>query len=74
MERLTEHFGRYIRIKGLSTIYSSEYRKTAHLNNAIIKLAAYEDAMPLERVQELAQAEKDGRLEVLKKEEALRCT
>lgn len=74
MERLTEHFGRYIRIKGLQTIYSSEYSKTARLNNAIIKLAAYEDAMPLERVQELAQAEKDGRLIVLKKEETLRCT
>lgn len=30
-----------------------------------LKLAAYEDAMPLERAQELAQAEKDGRLVVL---------
>ncbi len=29
------------------------------------RLAAYEDAMPLERAQELAQAEKDGRLVVL---------
>lgn len=65
MERLTEHFGRYIRIKGLTSIYSSKYSKTARLNNAIIKLTTYEDAMPLERVQELAQAEKDGRLVVL---------
>lgn len=65
MERLTEHFGRHIRIKGLTSIYSGEYSKTALLNNAIIKLTAYEDAMPLERVQELAQAEKDGRLVVL---------
>lgn len=32
---------------------------------AIDRLAAYEDAMPLERAQELAQAEKDGRLAVL---------
>lgn len=29
------------------------------------RLAAYEDAMPLERTQELAQAERDGRLVVL---------
>lgn len=34
---------------------------------AIDRLAAYEDAMPLERAQELAQAEKDGRLLVLQK-------
>ena len=32
---------------------------------AAIRLAAYEDALPLERAQELAQAEKDGRLVVL---------
>ena len=31
----------------------------------IDRLAAYEDAMPLDRAQELAQAEKDGRLVVL---------
>lgn len=33
--------------------------------DAIIRLAAYEDAMPLERAQELAHAEKDGRLVVM---------
>lgn len=32
---------------------------------AIERLADYEDAMPLERAQELAQAERDGRLVVL---------
>lgn len=32
---------------------------------AVARLSAYEDAMPLERAQELAQAEKDGRLVVL---------
>lgn len=32
---------------------------------AFDRLAEYEDAMPLERAQELAQAEKDGRLVVL---------
>ncbi|WP_251447099.1 hypothetical protein [Vermiculatibacterium agrestimuris] len=34
------------------------------MGEAIDRLAAYEDAMTLERVQELAQAEKDGRLVV----------
>lgn len=33
--------------------------------SAIAHLAAYEDTMPLERAQELAQTEKDGRLLVL---------
>lgn len=33
--------------------------------DATARLAAYEDTMPLERAQELAQAEKDGRLVVL---------
>lgn len=35
------------------------------IRNAFDRLAAYEDSMPLERAQELAQAEKDGRLMVL---------
>lgn len=35
------------------------------LDECVDRLAAYEDAMPLERVQELAQAEKDGRMVVL---------
>lgn len=35
------------------------------VQTAIDRLAAYEDAMPLKRAQELAQAEKDGRLVVL---------
>ena len=37
----------------------------ASMQDVIDRLAAYEDAMPLERAQELAQAEKDGRLVVL---------
>lgn len=81
MERLTEHLGRYIRIKGLESIYSSEYSKTARLNNAIIKLAAYEDTgLTPEEIIELLhqsngplhkklgqwlQAEQEGRLAVL---------
>lgn len=66
MERLTEHWcAGGIRIKGCSTLYVDLERKGAPVANAIIRLAAYEDALPLERAQELAQAEKDGRLVVL---------
>lgn len=64
MNRLTERVDGYIRIVGCKTLYSSSERPGAYLNNALIRLAAYEDAMPLERAQELAQAEKDGRLVV----------
>lgn len=35
------------------------------IQKAFDRLAAYENAMPLEQTQELAQAEKDGRLVVL---------
>lgn len=42
--------------------YTSEYLP---IIDAAQRLADYEDAMPLERVQELAQADKDGRLMVL---------
>ena len=66
MERLTEHCcPGGIRIKGCSALYSAKERKGAPASNAIVRLAAYEDAMPLDRAQELAQAEKDGRLVVL---------
>lgn len=37
----------------------------AELGKIIARLAAYEDAMPLERSRELSQAEKDGRLAAL---------
>ena len=43
MERLTERYRDYIRIKGCSTLYSREERKGAYLNNAVVRLAAYED-------------------------------
>lgn len=46
---------------GMSLDDSTEYLYGDHANH----LAAYEDAMPLERAQELSQAEKDGRLVVL---------
>lgn len=35
------------------------------LDKVIDRLAAYEDALPLERAEELAQAEQDGRLAML---------
>lgn len=65
MERLTERCAGGIRIKGCSTLYADKERKGAPASNAIARLSAYEDAMPLERAQELAQAEKDGRLVIL---------
>ena len=43
MERLSERCGDYIRIKGCSTLYADEERKGAYLNNAIVRLAVYED-------------------------------
>ena len=36
-----------------------------YMHKLLTRLAAYEDAMTLERAQELAQAEMDGRLVVL---------
>lgn len=66
MERLTEIWNdRYIALRGRPTLYPIAERKGAPVSSAIARLAAYEDAMPLERARELAQAEKDGRLMVL---------
>lgn len=47
MDRLTEHDGEYIHIKGCKTLYASEERKGAYLYNAIVRLAEYEDVMPM---------------------------
>lgn len=44
MERLTEHYGDYIRIKGCKTLYPNVERRGANASNAIVRLAAYEDA------------------------------
>lgn len=62
MERLT--------MKGASGLWCSEGSvgrddECRVYTEALDRLAAYEDAMPLERVQELAKAEKAGRLVVL---------
>lgn len=65
MERLTEHLGNSIFIRGCKTFYANEERKNAPASNAIVRLAAYEDTMTLERAQELAKAEKEGQLVVL---------
>lgn len=43
MERLTERYKGYIRIKGCSTLYADEERKGAYLNNAVVRFADYED-------------------------------
>lgn len=43
MERLTEHFGDYIIIKGCKSYYPNEERKRAPATSAIVRLAAYED-------------------------------
>lgn len=70
MERLTEEIqiGPFASLKdkaeavpGAFGTYDCLY---AHMV-AVTRLKEYEDVMPLERVQELAQAEKDGRLVVL---------
>lgn len=92
MERLTERVGKYIRIKGCSTLYASKERKGAYLCNAIVRLAEYEDVGlepkeviglcdmdkrtkmadmlrleeyqalgPIDNMQELVEAEREGR-------------
>lgn len=45
--------------------YPTNYTSRHTFQEVVARLAAYEDTMPLERAQELAQAEKDGRLVVL---------
>ena len=72
MEHLTEHIGaEFVYIKDCKTLYSNQERKDASVANAIVRLAAYEDAMPLDRAQELARAEKDGLLAVLEPNDPL---
>ena len=67
MERLTMRndkgvaFWRDKRCAGGGYRLTENRKDQEHLD----RLAAYEDAMPLERAKELAQAEKDGRLMVL---------
>lgn len=60
MKRLTyiDHIGWYIEDQSIAF---DEQRRGLDVD----RLAAYEDAMSLERAQELAEAEKDGRLVVL---------
>lgn len=64
MEKLTEYVdGKYIRIKGTKSLYERYERDGAPLSNAIVRLAAYEETGL--KPEELAQAEKKGRLVVL---------
>ena len=64
MKRLTEHWGdRYIRIKGCNSLYLNEERKRAPTCNAVVRLAAYEDAIPFDKLQrayELLKADMEG--------------
>lgn len=74
MERCTERLNDHqIRIKGCSTIYGSTKRKGAHLQNAIITLAAYEDTnqMPEDILSDTEMAEIACAMELLKKYQAL---
>lgn len=66
MDRLTERYGRYIRIKGNTSLYLNEERKSAPLQSAIVRLATYEDTglMP-EEIAALVKAQDDGRVVVL---------
>lgn len=43
MDRLTERIENGIRIKGCSTVYPTVERKSAPMQSAIVRLAAYED-------------------------------
>lgn len=43
MERLTERYEDYIRIKGCKAVYDCTERKGTPMSNAIVRLAAYED-------------------------------
>lgn len=69
MERMTKldnaGCSRLIEIDEFSLFSFLSIREGDIVQDAIDRLAAYEDAMPLERVQELARAEKAGRLVVL---------
>lgn len=70
MERLTERhvnktLGAYMVCSGACIDDNFDCTSCKKLEEMIDHLAAYEDTMPLERAQELAQAEKDGRMVVL---------
>lgn len=73
MKRCTERIGDHIRIKGCSTIYGNAKRKGAHLQNAIITLAAYEDTnqAPEDILSGKEMAEIACAMELLKKYQAL---
>lgn len=66
MERLTERFDGWVMMKGChSPCRTCNGAECAEIYPMIDRLAAYEDTMPLERAQELSQAEKGGQLMVL---------
>lgn len=45
LERLTERWSEStVKLKGCSNVYANVERKRAHIQNAIVRLAAYEDS------------------------------
>lgn len=60
MDRLTK------RLENGNAVYSlyglGAFDAVDALDECVTRLAAYEDTMPLERAQELARAEKDGKI------------
>lgn len=62
MERLTTRDNGH---PALARGYEERFAEPSLFFMLLNRLAAYEDTMPLERAQELAQADKDGRLVVL---------
>lgn len=45
MERLTERWSEsVVKLKGCSNVYANVERKRAHIQNAIVRLAVYEDS------------------------------
>lgn len=45
LERLTERWSdSVVKLKGCSNVYANVERKRAHIQNAIVRLAAYEDS------------------------------
>lgn len=58
MERLTQRIDGYLNIWGRTALYEAVERPGAYLNNAIVRLAAYEDTgLTPEEVMALATAE-----------------
>lgn len=66
MERLTRHYGHYVVIEGNKRVYPNTKRKGARINNAIVRLAEYEDTgLEPEEITALVKARAENRCVVL---------